>query len=58
MVQIIPIRYIYQLVGLDNILSNSDPVTCGVPQGSILGPVLFLCYVNNMGVRIDDNIIC
>ena len=35
-------------VYLENCYSDSSSITCGVPHGSILGPLLFLIYMNDM----------
>jgi len=49
--------YLYnrsQYVCVSGMKSDRNFVSCGVPQGSVLGPLLFLLYVNDIGNSVPN----
>ena len=43
-----------QSVGVDGRISNLVPVKSGVPQGTVLGPILFLVHIRGIGLNLSD----
>ena len=41
-----------QTVSINGISSEFLNLSCGVPQGSLLGPLLYLCYSNDMEISV------
>ena len=44
----------YQQVSINGETSNRKEVASGIPQGTVLGPILFVIYINNLPEAVES----
>ena len=42
---------------INGIVSDANEITCGVPQGGLLAPLLYLCYNNDMELSVNSKLL-